>query len=235
MSPTLQTTPLADDELERLAELLDQRGEEAMGLEELDGFLAALVCGPELVTPREYLPVLWGEGVPFADVAHASEILGLVLRQSNTIAATLSGDVEPDAVYLPILFEDEHGVTPANDWAIGFMRGVDMRPGAWGPLFDSKEAGGAIVPMMMLAHEHHQDAEWRPKPISADQRESIIAHMIGGTRQIYRFFEGERASHAAAVPAAGRVEAKVGRNEACPCGSGKKFKFCCGGAPTTVH
>lgn len=27
-----------------------------------------------------------------------------------------------------------------------------------------------------------------------------------------------------------RVEPKVGRNERCPCGSGKKFKACCGGA-----
>jgi uncharacterized protein YecA (UPF0149 family) len=25
---------------------------------------------------------------------------------------------------------------------------------------------------------------------------------------------------------------KVGRNEACPCGSGRKFKKCCGSAPT---
>ena len=24
------------------------------------------------------------------------------------------------------------------------------------------------------------------------------------------------------------AEKKVGRNEACPCGSGKKYKFCCG-------
>ena len=25
-----------------------------------------------------------------------------------------------------------------------------------------------------------------------------------------------------------RVEKKVGRNELCPCGSGKKYKHCCG-------
>ena len=36
-----------------------------------------------------------------------------------------------------------------------------------------------------------------------------------------------------AVPKAG----KVGRNDPCPCGSGKKFKKCCGadGAPSTLH
>src|SRR2546425_11569499 len=27
---------------------------------------------------------------------------------------------------------------------------------------------------------------------------------------------------------------KVGQNEPCPCGSGKKFKKCCGGGPSTL-
>jgi uncharacterized protein len=30
------------------------------------------------------------------------------------------------------------------------------------------------------------------------------------------------------------MQPKVGRNETCPCGSGKKFKKCCGG-PTNLH
>lgn len=30
------------------------------------------------------------------------------------------------------------------------------------------------------------------------------------------------------------LQAKVGRNEPCPCGSGKKFKKCCG-APADLH
>jgi len=34
----------------------------------------------------------------------------------------------------------------------------------------------------------------------------------------------------ASSPSAFRVSGKVGRNESCPCGSGRKFKRCCGGA-----
>jgi uncharacterized protein len=30
------------------------------------------------------------------------------------------------------------------------------------------------------------------------------------------------------------MSAKVGRNEPCPCGSGKKFKKCCG-SPVDLH
>jgi len=130
MNTKLHVGSPTEDDLDRLSELLDQRGPTAMGLEELDGFLAALVCAPELVMPREYLPIAWGADVPFADPTQASAILGLVLRHWNTIAGTPSGSLDPDGIYLPILFQDEHELTPANDWSIGFMRGADMRPGA---------------------------------------------------------------------------------------------------------
>ena len=57
------STPLTDDELERLAAFLDSiDNEEALSLEGLDGFFCALIAGPELVMPSEYLPVVWGGG-----------------------------------------------------------------------------------------------------------------------------------------------------------------------------
>jgi len=49
--------PLNDAELDRLGDLLENRGgDKAMNLEQLDGFFAALVVGPETVMPSEYLP-----------------------------------------------------------------------------------------------------------------------------------------------------------------------------------
>jgi len=41
--------------------------------------------------------------------------------------------------------------------------------------------------------------------------------------------EGERWFYLDGEPPADRSSAKVGRNEPCPCGSGKKYKRCCGG------
>jgi uncharacterized protein len=32
-----------------------------MNLEEMDGFFAALICGPEFVPPSEYVPNVWGK------------------------------------------------------------------------------------------------------------------------------------------------------------------------------
>jgi uncharacterized protein len=51
MSP--QNEPLTDAELDRLGKFLKAcKGGESMNLEELDGFFAALIAGPEAVMPR---------------------------------------------------------------------------------------------------------------------------------------------------------------------------------------
>ena len=229
--------PLTDAETDRLAEFLCKcKGGKAMNLEELDGFFSALVAGPETVLPSEYHPHVFGgtmeESCEFDSLDHVNAVLGLLSRHWNTIAGTLYAN----EVYLPLLLEDDKGVAHANDWARGFMRGVELRRDAWADLINSEEHGGSILPMLMLYHEHDPDPEMRPKPIALEQREDIIAHMAAGLLQIYRHYLSQRQS---SIPrrtsprTVRRDAAKVGRNDPCPCGSGKKYKHCHGG--TTLH
>jgi uncharacterized protein len=116
--------PLTDAEFERLNGLLGRfDNKRSMNLEQLDGFLAALICGPEIVRPSEYLPVICGDDMvlegSFGAQSVLQDFLSLIMRHWNVIADTLhSGDV-----FLPLLLEDDEGVTHANDWATGFRRG----------------------------------------------------------------------------------------------------------------
>jgi uncharacterized protein len=129
------------------------------------------------------------------------------------------------------LLQDEKSVAHGNDWARGFMRGMHMRHDGWADLVDDEEQGGCLVPMMMLYHEHDEDPKMRPNPISTEQREDIIVHMAAGLVGAYRYFRAERESDAGFYSSEPRRSAlKVGRNDPCPCGSGKKYKKCCGGA-----
>ena len=230
-----QHEPLTDAELNRLGVLLENiKGGQAMNLEELDGFFSALIAGPEVVPPSEYLPEIFGgemsETVAFKDLDQANDIMGLLMRHWNTIAATL----HKDDVYLPILLEDENGVCMGNDWARGFMRGTEYAHDAWGELINDEEHAGAVIPILALYHEHDEDPEMRPEPISPERRETIIIGMAAGLVGAYRYFRPERqhTANAAATSTRGGVR-KIGRNQPCPCGSGKKYKRCCGG--TTVH
>jgi uncharacterized protein len=217
--------PLTEAEVDHLGQFLKNcAGGDAMNVEELDGFFAALVASPEVVTPSEYLPeVIGGEtdAHEFGSLEEAKNILALLMRHWNDIAATLSkGDV-----YFPILLEDENGIPQGNDWAQGFMRGVKTCDG-WAELIADEERGGCMVPVLMLYHEHDPDPEMRPAPIGAEQRETVIAHMAVGLIGAYRYF---RERGLPDLPCAtDRVKSKIGRNDPCPCGSGKKYKRCCG-------
>jgi len=225
--------PLNDAELDRLGAFL--RGckcGRAMNLEELDGFFAALIAGPETVMPSEYNREVFGGEVAdvceFSSLEEANEILGLMTRHWNTIAGTLfNGEV-----YVPLLLEDEHAVAHGNDWARGFMRGMRMRHDGWAELVEDEEQGGWLIPMMMLYHEHDEDPKMRPAPITPEKREDIIVHMAAGLVGAYRYFREQREAYEGTTftPESRRNVSKVGRNDLCPCGSGKKYKRCCGGA-----
>jgi uncharacterized protein len=221
--------PLTEAELDRLEEFLDGcAGGNAMNIEELDGFFAALVAGPEIVLPSEYLPEVFGVDMSdtnvFASLEEANEILALLMRHWNKIAATLSkGDV-----HVPILLNDENGLPRGNDWAWGFLHGSSMRRDLWAKLMDDEEHGGCLLPMLMLCHEHDPDPKMRPKPISAELRGEILVHLAAGLIVAYRYFrEHEHPPMATRATEPRGAKIKIGRNDLCPCGSGKKYKRCC--------
>ena len=119
----------------------------------------------------------------------------------------------------------------ATTGARGFMRGMGMRHDGWAGLVNDEKHGGCLVPMMMFFHEHDEDPKMRPKPISPEQRENIKAHVAAGLLRAYRYFRSHRqVKPSAHMSDLSRNAPKGGRNDPCPCGSGKKYKKCCGGA-----
>jgi uncharacterized protein len=219
---------LPEMEFDRLGEFLKNH-KAALNIEEVDGFFAALIAGPELVPPSEYLPEVFGGEMSniFAGIDEANEIMGLLMRHWNAIANTLHrGDV-----YLPVLLEDEDGVCKGNDWSHGFVHGMEMRKAGWGELIADEEHYGCLVAVMALYHEHDEDPELRPGPISPEQREEILVQMAAGIVRAYRYFRSNQPSAGRAGPVEPHgAPGKFGRNDPCPCGSGKKYKRCCGGA-----
>ncbi|MFZ0738416.1 MAG: UPF0149 family protein [Candidatus Acidiferrales bacterium] len=227
-----QNEPLTETELDRLDEFLrSYKGGKAMNIEEVDGFFSALIAGPEIVTPSEYMPELFGsetsETRAFSTLAQANEILGLLMRHWNNIAGTL---LEGKA-YLPVLLEDENGVEHGNDWARGFIRGTHLRHDGWAELLADDDHGGCMIPVLMLYHEHDENPAMRPKTIGPEQREKVIASMAAGLVAAYRHFrQYEEPNANTRAPEPPHTTSKIGRNDPCPCGSGKKYKLCCGGA-----
>lgn len=230
--PPLADEPLSDSELDVLATILANfRDSQAMGIEELDGFFAALNAGPAVPKPCQYWPVVLGS--PVGDektlnlIRRATTLLPLFARHWHTIAMTLGRG----EVYAPYLEEDAHGIARGQDWARGFMRAVAMRRNAWSELMDNEDEATAILPMMILSHEDDPNPALRPAPLTAEQREEVLQLMTAGLVRVYRYFRGRAAACAAtaiAGPAAAPVAPAAGAS--CTCGSGRTFADCCGAA-----
>jgi uncharacterized protein len=94
-----------------------------------------------------------------------------------------------------------------------------------------------MVVIMLLAHEHDADPEMRPPPVPADKREDLLIELTAGLTRIYRYFEPHRRAlaHSGHLEPRRREGPKIGRNEPCPCGSGRKYKHCCASSAPVVH
>jgi uncharacterized protein len=85
--------------------------------------------------------------------------------------------------------------------------------------------------MTMLCHEHDDDPEFFPEPISRENHDDVIAHMAAWPlRALSLTSRRNRKPGRCRTSGLRRTAPKFGRNDPCPCGSGKKYKRCCGGA-----
>ena len=223
---------LTDPEYDHLAEILDHHlGPGTMNLEEMDGFFAALICGPVTIPPSEYLDEIWGEeGAPFETMTELDEFLNLAMRHWNHVARMLAS---PDLVFIAWLIPEEGETIPrGNRWARGFMRGVELRRHAWHEIFRDEDKFAMIFPVLALVHENDPDEEMRTwkTPPDPELREKVLIGLSVATQQLYDYFRSRRTREARAGQTGAHWAAqKIGRNDPCYCGSGKKYKRCCGG------
>ncbi|HEX4766184.1 MAG TPA: UPF0149 family protein, partial [Lichenihabitans sp.] len=118
-------------------------------MSQLDGFLAGVIIGPEMIVPSEFLPVVWGGASPeFADAAEAETVLGSILGRYNEIAENL--DAEPSN-YAPVFWQDQAGNSITEDWAVGFMQAVSLRSEAWEPALFDDETAMLLIPIGIIA------------------------------------------------------------------------------------
>ncbi|MEQ1819882.1 MAG: UPF0149 family protein [Terricaulis sp.] len=216
-----------DDNLAMLdAFLADRVDDDGLMLCDLDGFLTAVAIGPELILPSEWAPLIWGVNAPvFESDDEAQQILGAVMNRYNAILMALAPD---PSTYEPILRANDDGELIAKDWAEGFLMGLALRREAWAPMLESDDAI-TLLPILVLGDESAL-AQLTADAEDKDLLRSACAEELDQTViAIDRFWKSRRRagdngdrSHS---PTRGP---KVGRNQPCPCASGRKFKHCCG-------
>jgi len=202
-------------------------------IEALDGFFAAIACCPDMILPNEYLPVIQSsttedDTLVFESMDEAQHVVALISRFHNDVTRILGDE---DEIYIPFLREAVDEVSHAEDWAKGFMAGTKLRSEIWSGLIHDEDKNGLILPILILAHENDPDPKYclLEKQMDTEQRQGVITMAAAAVMRMYDYFREDRTPDwfTEAYPSFVRQGRKIGRNEPCPCGSGKKFKRCC--------
>jgi uncharacterized protein len=229
-----------DAEIDHLEELLSnvELMPNAMCVSELDGYVAGLLLCPEMIMPSEWLPEVWGlDGEPeFASMKQAEATIGAVMAHYNRVAENLASRTKP---YEIVLEQAEGEDEPLWEfWISGFEQAMRLRLDAWEPFWaaDDDITVGAIMMMTALIDLEAGESSLpqENQDLLKDEACEIIPSLVvtmndwiksqaqvpmGGTPD---WFGGANVNSA---PARSN---KVGRNEPCSCGSGRKYKRCCG-------
>ncbi len=160
--------------LDELAHFLNSSSapQGCMDLSELDGFLAGLVAGPEIVPREEWLAEVWDNEEPeYTDEAAQEAVEQAIFDRYAAIEAGL--DTVPLG-YTAILWQDESGTTVAEDWAAGFMQAVSLRAKAWQPALADEDASMLLIPIASLAGMTLPESERGGQAMTDDALEGLM-------------------------------------------------------------
>jgi uncharacterized protein len=203
----------------------------AMSPLELDGYLTGIVVAPQPapIMPSRWLAGLWGGEEPaFDDDQQIKAVLGAVMGHYNTIVASIDRslkrlEAEGIADYRPMFLSGDG--KPAHDavrsWVRGFGKAMALTPEAWHALAEDERTRVLIEPFVgFFEIEDHEPLEV-PDDIDVilDEGAAAIPRSITVLRKLAQIRHRR--------PAASARQSKVGRNDPCPCGSGRKYKRCC--------
>jgi uncharacterized protein len=227
-----------------------------LNFESIDGFLTALAAGPQLPPSEDWLAALCGDSLDraFGDPqAH-----GTAMRALKTRLAVLRDQLDPEALMDapdqlrldPLMSEwtDTSRAEAAADsklsaeeaaslvtgglWASGFLRCAECFPQLWqAPQGDEEleafyaelwaQVEALVLPEGDPALAAHIATVYPPG--ETPTRDDLVVQACYAVQDLRLFWVDH-----APRPETRRVEKTPGRNDPCPCGSGKKFKKCHG-------
>jgi uncharacterized protein len=199
----------------------------AMSPMELDGYLTGIVVSPDLLLPSRWLDRIWGENEPtFDGLDQMQAVIAAVMDHYNAIIAALDAgfkqiEARKPADYRPLFLaaSDKPNHDVVRTWARGFGKAMALAPERWSSLAEDERLQPLLTPFIGFLDV--TDPDFEPADNIDELLDEAAAAIPRATiilRKIAQF---------STAPAAGR-RSKIGRNDPCPCGSGLKYKRCCG-------
>ena len=217
-----------------------QRLKGTMTYPQLAGFLFSMANAPELIPPSEWMPIAFNDqdaGYETRDEAeHVLQAMMALYNDCGWERVKGNASLPPGCEIRTQPLDNFGDDAPLSQWARGFLMGHTYLEDVWSeytPDELDKELGAMLVVLTFfsspaLAEAYHK--EGKGKTSLEHLAETIVmvfpdamveyAHLGRAIFQTRRE-AGDLSQEPSARP-------KIGRNDPCPCGSGKKLKKCCG-------
>jgi uncharacterized protein len=213
---------------EQLERILKRYGYKDLNTDFINGYLTAIACSPNTIEWHEWFDYLFIE-------ERSKELKWQNSEDSDTAFDMLIGaydeleDILMVNDYIPYISKGTENITheDTKDWVAGFLYGTTiwdqdilnsdeelMRYVTSLHIYDNSDMMKDMGSDALEKAEKIQKEKYKNKPVE------IIFKVV-----MSLYF---RSKHNELPSEPIKVEPKINRNDPCPCGSGKKYKKCCG-------
>ncbi|WP_181918956.1 UPF0149 family protein [Wenzhouxiangella sediminis] len=215
----------------------------AMSWPETAGFLLAVQACPDLVMPSEWIEIVQGEA-RFADHDELQAVSEARMALMNWIADRMDRDqpavpedCAPDPEPLRILEGDNN----FSRWCRGLIEGHNWLEQSWDAVLEAGDDDDRAQGMGLTVFAFFTDRAMAERVVEEIARDSTSSSptLEELASKFHALIEQAVLEYAALGLAYRQLppepspqqpvrSEKIGRNQPCPCGSGKKYKKCCG-------
>jgi uncharacterized protein len=233
---------LTNEQLNELDDLLEQTPEplEPMDVVMLDGYLCGVIVQPELIAPERWLPPVFdleGRSLPAeADAGWFARVRALILRRYEALNRALA----EDGTFDPVLYHDDPDDAAQRDALrelpehsaplMGWVAGFEVAVGLFPALAELHDAAVGRARGLLSRHLPPDDDEQRAQRAAIEREHPLASlddaldELVLTVSELWELTQEQRYR----VQTIRRDMPKVGRNDPCPCGSGRKYKVCHG-------
>jgi uncharacterized protein len=219
----MSTIVFDDTDLSRLEHLLNplSAAGSTMRPDEVQGFFAALASGPDTLDRAFWWSEVLGDAPAFERPEDQTELQALLEKLYNATRDALKSGEPLDLI---LYAEEDSDAADYWPWCNAYLYALDSVPTDWFDEADDEGFEELLLPVMALGGMFEEDdgddlVEFSPEEL-ADFKDQLPESLSA----IHAYWHAKLNA-----PTTVRREGdKVGRNDPCPCGSGKKYKVCCG-------
>ena len=201
----------------------------AMRLDKLQGFLCAVISGPDIITPGLWMPEALGSSPEYESLQQAKEFMATLMNFYNAVATALQNNQLPKLIVKPNAPGGRR--LDYQTWCEGYILGWALSTQEW--LQPGNEPLKKLTfPILYLSGAFREEAQRQGKEYAPEEEDPQVWQdcadaLPQAVVAIYNYWLSKRKQ----TPVQ-REQPKIGRNDLCSCGSGKKFKQCCGNGRT---